>query len=281
MDAEFHPAMEAARRGDVERFTELLRQDSSLATRTSSRSHPTLLQFLVLETVGAPTAPEMAKALIEAGADIHRPLVAAASIDNPVMVELLLDAGAEIDGDGRWSPLEEALYWGSKRSVQVLLARGASVKTLRAAAALGRMEDVKRCFGADGSLDVEAAGPVESPFEGWFTGPRAREPQEILDNAFVFACMYGQTEAASFLLEHGARLDSIPLGFDYAGTGLHYAAHRGQREMVELLLKRGADPTVKDKKVHATPASWAEHGKHPELKELLEREERRWMGAAR
>lgn len=276
MDAVFHPAMDAAKRGDVEGFVALLQRDPSLATVRSSASHPTLLQFLVIETVWAPTAPAMAKALIERGADIHGPLIAAASMGNPQMVELLLDAGGAIDGNGRWSPLEEALYWGSNPSVRVLLDRGASVRNLRTAAALGRMDALRKCFNSDGSLNVDAAGAVESPFAGRFTGPRAREPQAIIDNAFVFACMHGQIEAAAFLLEHGAGIDTIPLGFDYAGTGLHYAAYKGQRETVEFLLQRGADPTVKDHKVHVTPASWAEHGKHPDLQELLEREERRW-----
>jgi uncharacterized protein len=281
MDAVFQPAMDAARRGDVDRFVTLLNEDASLATARSSVSHPTLLQFLVLETVGAPTAPAMAKALIERGAEIHKPLIAAASIDNPVMVELLLDAGGSIDGDGRWSPLEEALYWDAQGCLRVLLSRGAAVKNLRTAAALGRMDTIRKCFHADGSLNVDVAGTIESPFEGWFTGPAAREPQAIIDNAFVYACMHGQLEAVEFLLERGAGIDAIPPGFDFAGTGLHYAAHQGERATVEFLLKSGADPTVKDRKVHVTPASWAEHGKHPELQELLEGEERRWAGGKR
>lgn len=275
MDAVFQPAMEAARRGDVEGFVALLARDPALATAKSSVSHPSLLQFLVLETVGAPTAPAMAKAVIERGADIHGPLIAAASIDNVALLELLLDAGGSIDGNGRWSPLEEALYWEAKRCIPVLLARGASVRNLRTAAGLGRMDLLRTFFKPDGSLDVAAAGAVESPFEGWFLAP-AGEAQPILDNAFVYACMAGQIEAATFLLERGANIDAIPFGFDFAGTGLHYAAHRGRREMVAFLLKRGADPTVKDRKVHVTPASWAEHGKHPGLQQLLEREEARW-----
>ena len=60
---------------------------------------------------------------------------------------------------------------------------------------------------------------------------------------------------------------------DYAGTGLHYAAMEGQRPMVEYLLAHGADPRIKDKKVNSTPAGWADHGGHPEIKELLARAE--------
>lgn len=281
MDAVFQPAIDAARRGDVEGFVALLARDRSLATAKSSVSHPTLLQFLVLETVGAPTAPAMAQALIDRGADIHGPLIAAAAINNVELVELLLDAGAAIDGNGRWSPLEEALYWGSDGSTQLLLARGASVKNLRAAAALGRMDLLPTFFTPDGSLDAKAAGAIQSPWDGRHLGPAPGELQAILDNAFVYACMHGQNEAAAFLLERGANIDAIPFGFDYAGTGLHYAAHRGRRDTVEFLLKRGADPTVKDRKVHVTAASWAEHAKHPDLQALLEREEARWSSGKR
>jgi hypothetical protein len=60
MDTVFQPAMEVARSGDVERFVAIRDAAPALATAKSSVSHPTLLQFLVLEAVGAPTAPAMA-----------------------------------------------------------------------------------------------------------------------------------------------------------------------------------------------------------------------------
>jgi ankyrin repeat protein len=274
MDAKFEPAMAAIQNGDLDALRSLLTSDPSLATARSSVSHPTLLQFLVLQRNAVANGSAMAKSLIEHGADIQQPLNAAACIDNVGMLELLLDAGASIEGDGRWSPLEEALYWGYERSVRRLLSRGATVKNLRIAAGLGRMDTIKSFFNADGSLKAEA-GVVASPFRALVIGPRAREPQAIIDNAFVYACMHNHIDAATYLLERGAAINTIPAGFDYAGTGLHYAAFRGHRAMVEFLLKRGADPTVRDTKVHSTPASWAEHSGFAELKEFLEQQERR------
>jgi ankyrin repeat protein len=67
----------------------------------------------------------------------------------------------------------------------------------------------------------------------------------------------------------GAEINAIPSGFDYAGTGLHYAALNGQRAMVEFLLAKGADRFIKDTKVGSTPAGWAEYGKHDGLLDLL------------
>jgi ankyrin repeat protein len=83
--------------------------------------------------------------------------------------------------------------------------------------------------------------------------------------------MHGHVDAAKLLLEKGAAINAIPAGFDFAGTGLHYAAMNGHRALVELLLERGADPAIKDTKIGADAAGWAAHGKQPEIVELLKR----------
>ena len=81
--------------------------------------------------------------------------------------------------------------------------------------------------------------------------------------------MHGHVEAAQLLLDHSAEINVIPGGFDYAGTGLHYAAMNGHRSMVEFLLAHGADRNVKDTKVGSTAAAWADYGGHPDLRDLL------------
>jgi len=233
-----------------------------------------------------PNNVEMARILIEAGAELNEPLVAAGSIDNRPVAELLLDRGAAIDGTGGWSPLEEALYWNSQNAIALLLERGAKVQNLRIAAGLGRTDLIKAFFDADGNLKPEA-GRIDWPFgslemiarsnhneagkqmladriNGW-----SQDQQSIVNNAFVYACMHGHIDAAELLLSKGAQINSIPGGFDYAGTGLHYAALNGHRAMIEFLLDHGADRNIKDTKVGSTPAGWADHGGHPELRQLL------------
>jgi ankyrin repeat protein len=271
MDPKFHPAVAAIKAGDLERFRTLLREDPSLATAHSSKGH-TLLQCVVLDGYEVPHSIEMAKLLIDAGAEVDEPLIAAASMDNVEAIPVLLDAGAAINGNGTWSPIEDALAFGKHRIVRLLLERGATIHNLRIAAGVGRADLIDGFFNPDGSLKAEAgklAWPFDEPAEGW-----SQDPQDIIDNAFVYACMSGQIEAAERLLQHGARINAIPPGFDYAGTGLHYAAMEGHRPMVEYLLAHGADPRLKDKKVSSTPAGWAEHGGHPEIEELLERAEK-------
>src|SRR6266550_9639879 len=127
MDAKFHRAIAAITSGDIEGLKKLVNSDPSLATSRSSRSHPTLLQCLALDAVEVPNKVEMATVLVDAGAEINGPLVAAASIGNVEIAALLLDCGAAINGTGSWSPLEESLYWKNQGVIDLLIARGASV----------------------------------------------------------------------------------------------------------------------------------------------------------
>jgi ankyrin repeat protein len=272
MDKKFHPAMKAIQAGDVERLRDLVKEDPSLATSRSTRSHPTLLQCLVLDGNGKPNAVPMAEVLIEAGAELNEPLVAAGSIDNRPVAELLLDRGAAIDGTGGWTVLEEALYWNNQNVIALLLERGAKVQNLRTAAALGRTDLIESYFTPDGNLKPDA-GRIDWPFGNRDTqriNAWSQDRHGIINNAFVYACMHGHLDAAQLLLDKGAEINVVPGGFDYAGTGLHYAALNGHRAMVEFLLAHGADKTVTDTKVGSTAAGWAEYGKHPELLDLLQ-----------
>jgi uncharacterized protein len=287
MDKKFHPAMKAIKAGDVERLRALVAEDPSLATSRSTRSHPTLLQCLVLDANRNPNGPAMAEVLIGAGAELNEPLVATGSIDNRPVAELLLDRGAAIDGTGGWTVLEEALYWNSQNVVALLLERGAKVQNLRTAAGLGRTDLIENYFDPDGNLKPEA-GKIDWPFGNLGTITQSNHPpagkqtlsdrvnawsqdrQGIINNAFVYACMHGHIDAAQLLLDKGAEINAVPGGFDYAGTGLHYAALNGHRAMIEFLLAHGADKTVTDTKVGSTAAGWTEYGKHPELLDLLQ-----------
>ncbi len=284
MDARFHPAKAAITAGDIDKLRELIMQDPSLPTARSSRSHPTLLQCLALDALDVSNKVEMAKVLIDAGADIDGALGAAASMDNVEIAELLLDRGAAINGLGSWSPLEETLYWRNYKVRDLLMARGASMHNLRIASGLGRLDLIESFFSSDGSLKPEA-GKIDWPFgelersnlhgkikdelqakvAAW-----SDDPMDIINNAFVYACNNDQINATRLLVEKGAQVNAIPPGFDYAGTGLHYAALNGNQTLVEFLLQQGADVNIKDTKVGSTAVGWADHGGHPEVRNYLE-----------
>ena len=57
---------------------------------------------VALDGKDKPNNVEMARVLIDAGAELNESLVAAASINNRAVAELLLDRGAAIDGIGGW-----------------------------------------------------------------------------------------------------------------------------------------------------------------------------------
>lgn len=74
---------------------------------------------------------------------------------------------------------------------------------------------------------------------------------------------------AAMLLDHGARLDlrddllrSTPLG---------WACRWGRRELVELLIARGAPVNEPDAEPWATPLAWAEKMGHAEIAQMLRR----------
>jgi len=81
--------------------------------------------------------------------------------------------------------------------------------------------------------------------------------------------MHGHIAAAQLLLDQGAQINTIPGGFDFSGTGLHYAALNGHRPMVEFLVAHGADVHLTDTKIGGTPSGWASHGGHPEIADYL------------
>jgi len=289
MDAKFHAAVVAIKLGDVDRLRMLIREDPTLATSRSSTSHPTLLQCVVLQGRQAPNNIEMVRLLVEAGSDLNGPFAASGSCDNVEAAGLLLERGAAINGSGGWSPLEEALYWNSRQVIDLLLRRGASIHNLRIAAGLGYTDRIESFFNNDGTLKPEA-GTIDWPwgdlevinssnfdaagkqqlaakFVSW-----TNDRQSILNNAFVYACMHGHIPAAQLLLGKGAQMNVIPGGFDYSGTGLHYAALNGHQAMVEFLIREGADVTIRDSKVGGTAAGWAEYGGHPSIKDYLEQQ---------
>jgi ankyrin repeat protein len=269
VDARFHPAQAVLARGDVEGLAKVLADDPALATARSQCSHPTILQCLVLTMPPVDTLETLIDLLASHGAELTDPLIAASGIDNTRAIAKLLDLGAKIAGNGRWSPLEEALYWGNSAAASLLLERGAPVVKLRTAAALGRMDLIARCFDGAGALTA-MAGDVRSPFVKMpIPEAMARDPEQVLGNALVYAASWDRAESVQELLRRGARVNFIPAGFDYAGTALHHAALRGHRDAVDLLLRHGADPAVRDTKIGKLPEDWAAHDGHGELSEYL------------
>jgi ankyrin repeat protein len=76
----------------------------------------------------------------------------------------------------------------------------------------------------------------------------------------------GEVRKARLLLDHGADVNAID--DEYRSTPLGVAARRGQHEMVELLLERGADPLAAGAP-WAIPVEWAVKKGHTRVADLL------------
>jgi ankyrin repeat protein len=170
----------------------------------------------------------------------------AAEKDHAEIARMLLDAGADVEAKTNWgdTPLKWAATLGSANVAELLLGRGASGFTLIVAAALGKLNDVKRMSGA--APDLAA-----------------------ISNALYGAARNGHTEVVKYLLDQGAAINTR--GF-FGGTGLHWAALNGHRETVQLLIERGAKVELRDEQFGSTPEGWAREGGHTEIADLLRKE---------
>jgi ankyrin repeat protein len=296
----FMRAYRALEAHDRDRLVELLDRHPELVVQRGTNGN---------DLLGMAGSLELTRLLLERGADVNRgndygwTKLHQAGYGNDVeLARLLLDAGARTDlparGDGG-TPLVQALFWGH-REVEPLL--GEEPRNLRVAAGLGRVDLIDELAG------TAAAGAHRGfyrPHGGFPAWKPSDDPQEVADEALVWAAKADRVEAIDRLVELGARVDADPyrgtpltwaacngrvaavrrlldLGADPNGRGtfggpdhgagvtaLHLAAQSGQDEAVDVLLAAGADPTIRDALHDGTPAGWAEHGCHPELAERM------------
>jgi len=265
MDAKFQPAMLAAWQGDLDRFVAIVEGLPDLVTARSSCSHPTLLQFVVLDGAQGkiPDPISFCQALIKRGAQLEEPLVAAASVGSRELLDCMLAVGAPVEACVPWTPLEEAVYWAHTDVAEYLWGQHkAAVPSLRAAAGLGKVGLTASFFEWDEPRPE--AGPVRFPW-----GERSADPREVVNQALVIAVKNGRAETTRFLLEHGAEVNAFPAGIHENGGALHMAALFGRVDVIPVLLDHGADRSLADPEHGATPAGWAEHAGLFELAEQL------------
>lgn len=225
------------------------------------------------------------------------PLHAAAMTGNLDLARRLIDAGAPREGRLMGalggSPLALGLFYAKTEMAQ-MLAAPAVPDNLRAAAALGRSLD--RFVDGD-DLSPQAAEGVDfyrplALFPEW---KRNCNRQELVDEALTWAARNGQCESMATLVEMGADVNANPyrgtallwavyddrvtaaewlldygadpdLRHDFGGAehgkgavAMHLAAQFGALKCLELLLNRGADPTIQDAAFGGSPLGWAQH----------------------
>jgi len=293
-------AYRAVEESDRERLADLLSRFPDLVLQRGTNGN---------DLLGMAGDLEIVSLLLERGADPNRgndygwtKLHQAGYANDCELAELMLGAGARIDlsarGDGG-TPLVQALFWGH-REVAALLGR--EPVNLRVAAGLGDLELIRALAGTPQGGAHRAFYRPHGGFPAW---EPSDSPQEVLDEALVWAAKADRAEAIRLLVELGARVDADPyrgtaltwaaakgrvtsvrtlveLGADpnqrgtFGGPGhgegvtaLHLAAQAGQRDAVTVLLELGADPLIRDDLHGGNALGWARVGGHEELSDVL------------
>jgi ankyrin repeat protein len=164
----------------------------------------------------------------------------AAERGHNTVVQRLIERGANVNLTGKSgvSPVAAAAYAGRDSIVALLLAHGADGRAaddtgkppLIYAAASGRLDIVKQLLGQNSDLNARYANDLTLLM--WASGPDENVPETQA------------IEVVSYLLDAGAHIDDR----DNRGrTALMIAAEGGHAEIADLLLKRGADRSLKDK----------------------------------
>lgn len=331
LDEPFVQLMEAGKVGDWLRVRSILGDSPELLRARGTNGNTLLNLACSLVACSAPIAQhksvskepdarrlDAVRLLLDAGADPNQandrgwtPLHQAGYRNDPDMVALLLEAGARAEAEAHGAggtPLAVALFWGHRESSELLARSGVLPRNLRVAAGLGREDLVQECFTPDGQLTASASSARRfyRPHSGFPFWTPSSNPQEVLDEALVWAAKSdrieimpslvtrganisadpyrgtalawaaanGRVRAAKWLLEHGADVNSrATFGGMTHGKGvtaLHLASQKGDLAMVKFLVERGADLTIQDAIYHSTPAGWASHSGATEVVAYLE-----------
>ncbi len=234
--AEFEVASDAVVDGNLARLQSLLRENPALAHARSARIHrATLLYYLAANGIedfrqrSPANAPEIARFLLDAGAEVDALCGVGNSDDTPMLalvtsvhphsmgvatelIEIFVEAGSKVDGvNGDGAPVRLALKFGYPESAAALARLGAEVKTVAMAAGLGR-------------LDLTKA----------FVEERGVSGAELAD-AFEDACRFGRTDIAEYLLANGADVDGQGT---WKMTALMWSASQGHLDTMALILDR-------------------------------------------
>jgi ankyrin repeat protein len=184
----------------------------------------------------------------------RRPLHLAVVRGQASSLATLLELGAnvELEDAAGLTPLDQAALSGERAMAGVLIEHGARVR-LPAAVALERLADVERLLSEE---------------------PHSLRPGGRWDRLLIRAAEHGSAKVIHALIDRGASVharDDHRTAVDgtHGYTALHAAAFNGNIEAVRALLARGANPADREDRYWGTPAGWANHAGHAEVRDVI------------
>jgi cytohesin len=192
-----------------------------------------------------------------ADADGQNALHLAAEVNDPETIDLLVRHKASLSsyyGPRGHNALSWALTVGSRNAAQALLRHGLEPDFF-CSAGLGDLRRVRSFFDSKGNLAANASRTGSSRWlpDGTRLPAPPRTRGERISDALYFASRCGQPDVVRELLTHGPDLSFRAF---IGGTPLHWAYYGGNRDVVELLLRAGADPTLRDYDYGCTPRAF-------------------------
>jgi ankyrin repeat protein len=256
----------------------------------------------------------LSKILLDHGADPARgnvhgwtPLHQAAYSNLPLLLDLLLDAGAPVDvsarGDGG-TPLVVALFWGHREAAEKLAPHSRAPGNLRVAAGLGDADLLDELL-RSGHPAAGAHRAFYRPHSGFPAWHPTDDPAEVKNEALAWAARNNRVDALNTLVARGARPDAdvyrgtalawaaatgrvaairalldLGAGVNHVGTfggpnhgegvtALHLAAQSGHLAAIRVLVENGADLRARDALFDSTPEKWADVCEQPAARNLL------------
>jgi hypothetical protein len=261
-DRSFRRAVQLLDAGDAVELRDHLHQHPELTRQRvlfeggNYFRNPTLLEFIAENPVRhgklPPNIVEVTTIVLDAGVEktaLNETLMLVATGSVPrecglqiPLIDLLCDYGADPE-----LALGPTILHGELQAVDALIGHGARID-LPVAAALGRIDDVRRLLPAGNATERHLA--------------------------FALAAQFNRVEVVRLLLDAGEDPNRYnPVGGHSHSTPLHQAAASGFVELTRMLVERGARLDLKDVLWRSTPADWARHEGRMEVEAYLREQE--------
>ncbi|HVW11556.1 MAG TPA: ankyrin repeat domain-containing protein [Bryobacteraceae bacterium] len=230
----FRDAFVALEQRRFDEFDALLRANPDLPRARGTNGNA----LLNLAISVAPGEMRIVELLLEGGADVNQgnnrgwtALHQAGYSNKPDLAKRLLAAGADPTREGHGeggTPLAAALFWGHREVADALAEAEIAPRNLRIAAGLRRRDLIDEFFDATSALKPAAfeGRGFYRPHSGFPVWQPSRDPQEVLNEALVWAAKADRVEVLGTLIERGADMNAVSRNSAHLGGGEQSAGIR-------------------------------------------------------